>query len=203
MTRRYSGFGARALRIGVAGAGRALLGGVLGLTLPAFAADQAVDICYNYGCSRSEQVAFTDADFEMVQTWLGAPASAAEERLLIGRAIAIMYVAAARTTPIWRDRGGNFPHDPEDHIGVMDCIDHSANVTRFLEVLAARSLLRFHRAGPRVKRMRFLQDHWAGQVVERATAESYAVDAWYFDHGVPALVLPMAQWRVLPDPWDL
>ncbi len=179
------------------------------LTLSALAvhaavdAEEQVEICFNYGCSRTEEVVFTSADFELVQTWLGAPASAAEERLRIGRAMAILYVAAARTTPIWRDRGGNFPHDPEDHIGVMDCIDHSINVTRFLALLERRGLLRFHDAAPRLRRVRYLLDHWAGQIVERATGDSYAVDAWYFDHGVPALVLPVARWRSFSDPWDL
>ena len=85
----------------------------------------------------------------------------------------------------------------------MDCIDHSTNVTRFLEVMAARGMLRFHAAGARIKRLHFLQDHWAGQVVDRATGDHYAVDAWYFDHGVPALVLPAAVWRSLSDPWDI
>ena len=74
----------------------------LGLVLVAIAAhaDERVEICYNYGCDRHAQVVFTEADFEVLQGWLGVPASAAEERLRIGRAIAILYVAAARTTPI-------------------------------------------------------------------------------------------------------
>jgi hypothetical protein len=184
-------------------ASRRLLVAALTLLACTAQADEQVEICYNYGCDKRADVVFTAGDFDALRGWLGAPASAAEERLRIGRAIAILYVAAARTTPIWRDRGGNYPDDPEDQIGAMDCIDHSINVTRFLELLERRGLLYFHSTGARLKRVRGLSDHWAGQLIDRGDAQSYAVDAWYFDHGVPALVLPTARWRSLSDPWKL
>ena len=170
---------------------------------PAAAAEERVEICFNYGCSRQQEVVVSGVDFQHLHTWLGAPASAAEERLRVGRAIAILYIAAARTTPVWRDRGGNFPDDPEDHVGAMDCVDHSINVTRFLHLLARRGLLRFHAVDQRVKRFDFFQDHWAGQLIDRASGMRYAVDSWWFDHGIPALVLPVEKWRTMSDPWRL
>ena len=162
-------------------------------------ASETVEICFNYGCAHREEVQIADADIEAAHSVLGQPADAGEERARLGRAVALLYVAAARTTPIAHDRGGNFPYDPGVS-GVMDCIDHSTNTTAFLALLQKNGLLRFHEAGPRLKRMRFLAEHWAGQVIERATGAVYAVDSWYFDHGEPAVVMPERDWRWGRDP---
>ena len=170
-------------------------------THSAHAAD-AVEICFNYGCARREEVQILDADLDAARALLGQPADADEERERLGRAVALLYVAAARTTPIANDRGGNFPFDTGVS-GVMDCIDHSVNTTAFLAVLQKHGLLHFHEAGPRLKRMRFLAEHWAGQVTERATGAVYAVDSWYFDHGEPAAVMPEREWRWGRDPREL
>lgn len=51
----------------------------------------------------------------------------------------------------------------------MDCIDHSLTTTRFLTLLEARSMLRYHTVGERVLRSRFLLfQHYAAQIVERS-----------------------------------
>ncbi len=181
---------------------RALLAS-LAVALQTFAwaaqADETVEICFNYGCAHREEVRFEVEILSEVQAHLRQATNPAEERVRIGEAVAKLYVAAARTTPIWRDRGGNYPEDPPES-GIMDCIDHSTNTTRFLGVMRKHNMLRFHEVGDRLHRIRFLAEHWSAQVTERDSGSTYAVDSWYFDHGWPAVVMPVAEWRRGRDP---
>ncbi len=180
--------------------------GCVAVALQVFAcaalADETVEICFNYGCSHREEVRFEGQILSDVQAHLQQATSPAEERLRIGEAVAKLYVAAARTTPIWRDRGGNYPEDPPES-GIMDCIDHSTNTTRFLGVMRKHNMLRFHEVGERLHRMRFLAEHWSAQIMERDSGSAYAVDSWYFDHGQPAAVMPVAEWRRGRDPREV
>ena len=106
----------------------------------------------------------------------------------------------------------------------MDCIDHSLTTTRFLRLLEARGMLRYHTVEERVLRSRFLLfQHYAAQIVERDSAPRaqlevaevpgvvsdsrdakvaavpmaarFAVDSWFYDNGLPAAILPLADWN--------
>lgn len=154
-----------------------------------------VRICFDYACAHEAQARFDAATLEGVARRLARAQDAADERVRIAEAVALLYVAAGRQTPIWRDRGGN-RNDDTDVAGAMDCIDHATNTTSFLRLMEHVGMLRFHRAAEPVRRVRFfVAEHWSARVVETASGGEYVVDSWFFDPGTPAVVMPLQAWR--------
>jgi hypothetical protein len=76
----------------------------------------------------------------------------------------------------------------------MDCIDHSLNTTAYLALLERNGWLRFHTVGDRVQRGRLLAVHWGAQLSDKAGAERWVVDTWFFDPGHPAAIYPLDEW---------
>ena len=171
------------------------------LIQPAHAGGFETDICFDYSCYRQARAVYSDDDAGQLREQLAGAADAAQERVLIGQAIGRMYAIAAAQTPIWRDRGRNSAEE-RGLDGAMDCIDHSTNTDRFLRKLAESQALRFHRPDQRRVRFAFLVfgEHWTATVVENEGGAVYAVDAWFFDPGTPAAVVPLQQWRAGFDP---
>ena len=172
---------------------------LISAVLPAAAVE--TDICFDYSCKRQQTAVFSEPELAELRNLLATGADAEQERTLIGEAIGRMYAIAARQTPIWRDRGRNFM-DERDLAGAMDCIDHSTNTDRFLRLLADAGAMKFHRPGERRVRFRFLLlgEHWTAILVENQGDASYAVDAWFFDPGLAAAVVPFERWRAGYDP---
>ena len=106
-----------------------------------------------------------------------------------------MYHYAGYQSPVWRDKGGNV--DDGYDSGRMDCIDHSTNTTRFLQLVERRGILKFYQVLEPVKRGLFFTIHMAAQIAERtgfAQNAGFAVDSWFFDPGHPAEIYPLAEW---------
>ena len=151
-------------------------------------------ICYNYSCNRTARVRPAAWEWQTVVNQFKPPArSAAEERQMIRRAIAVLEYIAGTQTPTFRDRGRNPIID--DWPGQMDCIDESTNTARYLELLQAQGLLRWHTVVGRAYRAPHLFDpHWAGQIVERETRDHYVVDSWHLDNGEPPFIQVLNEW---------
>lgn len=167
----------------------------------AWAQDAEVRICFDYACAHESQARFDAATLETVARRLALAQDAADERARMADAVALLYLAAGKQTPIWRDRGGN-RNDDTDVAGAMDCIDHATNTTSFLQLMARAGMLRFHRVGEPARRVRFfVAEHWSARVIEAGSGAEYAVDSWFFDPGTPAVVMPLQAWRdgVAPD----
>ena len=169
-----------------------LIAMMLCIAVDAHADPVPLTICYDYGCKVQANISFDDAVFDAVGETLRTAEDAVSERYAISAAVARMYVEAGKQTPIWRDRGGDFNDDAQE--GSMDCIDHAANTTTFLKLMEARGLLRFHTASVPVRRG-FFAEHWAGQIIETATRTTYTVDSWFYDFGMPAIVMALDDWR--------
>ena len=171
------------------------------LAPPAHGQADSVEVCFNYDCKRHAAAAFSGPDMEGLRELLGAATDAPSERTLLGVAIGRMYAVASKQTPIWRDRGRN-GIDERDVEGAMDCVDHSTNTQAFLRFLAEHRMLRFHAPAEREVRYALLVfgEHWAASVTETATGGRYAVDSWFFDPGVPAVVVALERWRAGFDP---
>lgn len=166
-----------------------------GLCGAAGAAGTLVRVCYDYDCMREATAEIDAATIERLGASLGEATDAGGERARIAHAVADLYVAVGRQTPVWRDRGGNFDDD-RDQPGAMDCIDHSTNTTAFLQLLEGAGLLRFHRVAPPLRRSKFgIVHHWTARVAEIDSGAEFAVDSWFFDPGVPAVIMPIAEWR--------
>ncbi|HJV28515.1 MAG TPA: hypothetical protein VJ673_22745 [Aromatoleum sp.] len=89
---------------------------------------------------------------------------AASERVAIAGAIGKLYGLAGEQTPIAADRRGNFLDDGVE--GRMDCIDHSTNTTRFLEMMSARGWLHFHRVLEPERRHFAIFQHFSAVIEE-------------------------------------
>lgn len=192
----------------------------VGTPAPSAGEEATLKVCFNYGCLAEAEVTFSAEQLAEVATLLRAD-TAAEERARLGEAIGRLYAFAGAKSPIAADKGGNLADDAV--YGRMDCIDHSLTTTRFLTLLEARGMLRYHTVGERVLRSRFLLfQHYAAQIVERSmsleapraqagtvvsdvegampVAARFAVDSWFYDNGLPAAILPLADWNAGESP---
>ena len=154
-----------------------------------------VTICYNYDCNRTAHVRPGAGEWQTVVNQFTPPArSAVEERDMIRRAVAVLEHIAGTQTPTFRDRGRNPIVD--DWPGQMDCIDESMNTKRYLDLLQERNLLRWHRVTDRAYRAPHLFDqHWAGQIIELETLDSYIVDSWFLDNGNMPYIQATSAWQ--------
>lgn len=172
----------------------------------AASADEAVSVCFNYGCAAEEVAVFSDIRLAWAQEMLAAADSAERERGLLSVVMGRLYFWAGQQTAIHADRGGNFADDGVR--GAMDCIDHSTTTTSFLRMLERRGALRFHRVLEPAQRGWVFQ-HFSAQVEEIVASQMhaetehvrrFAVDSWYVDNGRPAPVIPLELWREGNDP---
>lgn len=171
----------------------------LAALLPTLAGADTAEVCYNYGCNVAAEVTFSATQLAPVEAQLRRAGEASSERLILAEVLGRLYRLAGTQTPIWRDKGGNSEDDEVE--GRMDCIDHSTTTTHFLELLQARGWLRFHRVLPRQMRRRgLIFEHWTAIVESRDDGERFAVDSWFFDHGDPAAIIPLADWQDGHDP---
>jgi hypothetical protein len=160
--------------------------------LPWCAHAESLTVCYNYGCQAQARIELGESDLREPHLLLSAASDAESERRALSVAIGLLYAAAGRQSPIWRDRGGNYDDDGVD--GRMDCIDHSTNTTAFLELLEHRGWLRFHAVLKPVWRGHFLTVHRGARIQETATGKEFIVDSWFFDNGEPAAVFALKDW---------
>lgn len=152
-----------------------------------------VSICYNYDCAVTAKIDLQVNELHAARRLLLRATDASGEREAISRVIGLFEVVAGQQTPIWADKGRNVNDDGVD--GRMDCIDESANATRYLRLLESKGWLKHHLVLEPVKRAPLLvNDHWAARVAEKKTGREFAVDSWFFDNGQPAFVVPLEEW---------
>jgi len=173
-------------------------------------AEEHVTVCFNYGCRSQADVRFDDSQLFVLSKLLGSAQNAEQEREAISQAVGRMLAWAGEQSPIWADRGGNTADGGVS--GAMDCIDHSTTATRLLHLMEDKGWLRYHRVLDVANRKRFLLfDHFAAQIgeLDDAAASSpddsrivarYVVDAWFFDNGHPAAVMPLERWMAGESP---
>lgn len=163
---------------------------LLALALPVHG--ETLSICYHYGCKQRGEAVLDALDNHQLGSLLAQP-DPEHERQALAQAIGLMNQMAARTTPIGHDRGGNVN---DNGPGSQDCIDHSTNTTTYLHYLLAHGWLHFHRVLEPVWRAPWLVDlHYSAAIEDLSDGLRYAVDSWFFDHGLPAVVLPLADWN--------
>ena len=175
----------------------------LGLLSVGAAAQQRIEICYNYGCISTVTVIFSKRQLAEVRNLLDDAVDAAHERELIAVVIGRLLGWAGKQSPIRADRGGNYRDDGV--YGRMDCIDHATTTTRLLKVLERRGWLRWHRVlEPELRSRYLIFDHWSAVIEEEPRAPfrddhphsrpRYVVDSWFYDNGQPAVVMPLEAW---------
>jgi hypothetical protein len=185
----------------------------LGLLSGVAAADERIEVCYNYGCAATTTVRYTESQLAWARKAMFAAKTAEQERAALGPVIGRLYYWAGRQSPVYADRGGNLADDAAP--GSMDCIDHSTTTTRLLKMMERRGMLRFHDVAEVARRTRvFMFEHYSAvieespprwlprakmrypqEMPEDARPERFAVDSWFGDNGKPAVILPLEDWK--------
>jgi hypothetical protein len=164
-------------------------------------ADEAVSICYNYGCASEEVAVYSEIRLTWVEEILAVADTAERERQLLSLVMGRLYAWAGQQTPVHADRGGNY--NDEGVRGGMDCIDHSTTSTRLLRMLERRGALHFHRVLDPMRRGWIFQ-HFSAQIeeigpqlmhAETEHIQRFAVDSWYVDNGRSAPIIPLELWQ--------
>jgi hypothetical protein len=166
-------------------------------------AEEAVEVCFNYGCAAEERVVFSDARLAWVRQVMLSANSSERERLLLAPVVGQLYAWAAEQSPVGNDKAGNYGDGGMP--GSMDCIDHSTTTTRLLRMIERRGWLRFHRVLDPVRRTFLFTQHFSAAVEDLGDGISvirtddekrtWAVDSWYADNGKPAWIAPLQTWE--------
>lgn len=154
-----------------------------------------IPACSGYGCADLDIVSLDDAEWQRVRAHLlPAARNAAAERAQIARAVGEFERIIGPKTGTDRDRAETHPRLFD--LGQMDCIDESTNTTNYLRLLAAQGLLRWHTVGPAATRgyLIFGWPHSTAVIREKTSETEYAVDSWFFDNGVDAVIVPLPLW---------
>lgn len=167
---------------------------ILMLLAPAtVAAAPAFVHCYDFDCKTTQEIEYSDADWERVRAlFTGRDFDSTQEKQAIRRAVALMERISGDLTGTSADKAGNYPG--YDIAMQMDCIDESTNTFQYLLALEQDGLLRWHRVGLKQRRIVWFITHWTAVVVETEGARRFAVDSWYRDNGELPLLQPLEDW---------
>lgn len=156
----------------------------------------ALIYCTNYGCEEQHLFSLNDRQWEGIKAhFFNANRSPEEERRAIAQAAADYELAVMAQTGTGPDVGGTLVgYGRPDQ---TDCIDETANMVQFLELLQHQGLLLHHRVASPVMKDPVVEGwfHFSATIAEIEGGAVWSVDSWYFDSGHPALVLPVEVWR--------
>lgn len=156
---------------------------------------EAFSVCHGFTCRLVSQLGLTPRQWLWITEPFGERArTAAQERAQIGVAIGRFEVVVGEMTGTSDDRAENA--SGTDWAYQMDCIDESTNSTTYLKLLIAGGLVVHHRIDDPVTRGFFLfgMPHTTAVIVEIGSGVQWAVDSWFFENGVPPVIVPLAQW---------
>ena len=156
----------------------------------------ALVYCTNYGCEERHLFSLSGRQWETIKAhFFDESRSAEEERRAIARATADYEIAVMAQTGTGPDVGGTLVgYGRPDQ---TDCIDETANMVQFLELLQHQGLLLHHRVASPVMKDPVVEGwfHFSATVAEIEGGAVWSVDSWYLDSGHPAIVLPLEVWR--------
>jgi hypothetical protein len=165
------------------------------------ATPEAFGVCHGHNCHFHDTVRLTAAQWQEIRALFApAPASPAEERARIGKAVALVETAVGELlgTKADRPRAPAIAVDPTQ----LDCVDEATNTSTVLHMLGNAGLLRWHAVGePAVRGSPFLLSiHFTAVVTEKGTGAPYAIDSWFHATGVLPEIVPLARWSDGYDP---
>lgn len=153
-------------------------------------------VCHGGGCTVVSQSRVQEDEWlQIVQQCEYPLADAAAERQCIAHSIAKFEQIVGAKTGTDRDRGGTFGNSA--YPGQLDCNDEAINTTTYLRLMQMRGLLRYHDIQD-IRRRGFFFNGWphtTAVIRDRQTQQRYAVDAWFYDNGQPAVVVPFELWK--------
>ncbi len=157
---------------------------------------EGFDMCHGGGCALISHVSISPDEWQkVIAAFDPMPSNAEEERAAIGSAIGVMEIIVGDKTDTGTDRGGTFGNSA--YPGQLDCNDEATNTTNYMRLMQQNGLLHFHDIISTQIRGFFFHGwpHSTAAIQDQATKENYAVDSWFYDNGMPAVVVPLKQWK--------
>ena len=157
---------------------------------------QHFSVCYEYTCQQVVNRSLHPDEWRRITAPLRVhQPTAADERDAIAVTVGKMESVVGLLTGTDGDRGGNLAGFGQS--GQMDCIDESTNTTSYLTMLADDGLLKHHTVLDRATRFGLFAGapHTTAVIRETGTGSRFAVDAWFFDNGVPPAVIDLQAWK--------
>jgi len=152
-------------------------------------------VCFNHSCQTVETHSITRQQWQRFITPLETPGESAEkERDAVARAVAIMEEIVGPKIGRGQDLGRNLRGFGKT--GQMDCVDESTNNTTYLYMLEQAGYLKWHRLVDSSTRFGI------AVIEDNDTHIRYAVDSWFFDNGMPPVIVKLSAWEEGWDPDD-
>ncbi len=154
------------------------------------------EICHSGGCTHISPVSIDASEWQQaIGICKPVPADAEAERTCIANIIGELEKVVGAKTGTDTDRGGTFGNSA--YSGQMDCNDEAINTTTYLKLMHQHGLIQYHEILD-VERRGFFLNRWphtTAVIRDRQTRQRYAVDAWFYDNGMPAVVVPFEIWK--------
>jgi hypothetical protein len=164
---------------------------------------QGFDVCHSGGCADISHVSLTDEEWQQVAAEFNpAPDNAEEERSRIANAIGLLERIIGDKIGTHHDFAGTFGAFSTP--GQMDCNDEASNSNTYIKLMLKAGLIRFHDLRDTKIRNFFFNGwpHTTAAIAETGTGALYAVDSWFYDNGVPAVIIPLELWKTGWKPAD-
>jgi hypothetical protein len=155
-----------------------------------------IAICHGGGCARVTMTYIAQEEWQQQQqTCQPEPVHAEAERACIAQLLAGLERVVGARIGTDTDRGGTFGNSA--HAGQLDCNDEAINTTSYLKLMQQQGLLQFHEILDIARRGFFFYGwpHTTAVIREIGGGQRYAVDAWFYDNGQPAVIIPIETWK--------
>lgn len=163
----------------------------------------AFEVCFGGGCAEVRSLALTTEEWQKVSAIFdNAPVDAAQERELIAKAIAQLEIIVGEKIGTSNDLAGTFFEGLLS--GQLDCNDESINSTTYMRLMRQTGLLNWHEIEDTRTRNFFFNGWPHSTAVIRDTQSNtrFAVDSWFYDNGVPPVIVPFKEWKAGYRPAD-
>lgn len=152
-------------------------------------------LCEDRGCGLTGWQSLNADEATRLHAIFAQAEGAADERVRIGRAIALLETVIGARNGTWRDRAANDRED-EDEPGQLDCVAEAINTNTYLDRLTRAGLLRHHRVTGFIHRYTLVLQHIAVEITtDDQEGEHFAVDSWVGANGDEPEIVPYADWR--------
>lgn len=161
------------------------------------------DICHSGGCADIDRVSLENGEWQrVVSEFEPAPQNAEEERNRIANAIGVLEQIVGDKIGTHNDFAGTFGAFSTP--GQMDCNDEASNSNTYIKLMMLAGLIRFHELRDTKIRNFFFNGwpHTTAAIAEVKSGALYAVDSWFYDNGVPAVIVPLELWKTGWKPSD-
>ncbi len=156
------------------------------------------DVCTGGGCAEIKHVSLTDEEWQVIANIFAnavVVSNAEQERDMISEAVGVFETFIGDKTGTATDLAGTFGNS--DYPGQLDCNDEAINSTTYMRLMRQNGLIKLHEIEDMRTRNFFFTGwpHSTAVIHEIATGERYAVDSWFYDNGLPATIVPFAEWK--------